>query len=270
MSRKTFRVPYQDGELVLRVKTSEENYTKLHVSYETEAKKQKILCFYPEICNTKLYGDISFGVYDSEREELGEIVHQMHFNNRVDRKPFPYGILLCVTELQDPKGKELFGDEDYICSVEFMDALASLSIQYLRSLLKKRAHPLLPLYFIYYGMSEVDYSDYPPLSESSMNKLEEIPVIDSKLLDAFKESKKFCAFFCREAACSSERFYLAVAGETNNPEYTDRLISPLIRAAELWPETIRPRYFDDEDDDFFDDDEDGDEDDDEFFDGDDE
>lgn len=251
MTKKTFRVPYQDGELVMRVKSTENNYTKLHVSYETEGKKQKFFCFYPEICNTSLYKDLSFGVYDSEREELGEIVHQMHFNDRVDRRPFPYGILLCVTELQEPKEKELFSDEKYICSAGFMDAVASLSIQYLRSLLKKTASPILPLYFVYYGMTEVDYFDYPPLSKSAYDELEKIPVIDNKLLKTFEESKKYCAFYCRYAACSSDQFYVAVAGETNNQKYTDRIISPLIEEAKLWPDTVNPyvdEYEDDEDD----------------------
>lgn len=227
-----FAAKFKDGELVMRAMPTEFDQPYMLVSYRTDNGEQNILQFWPEIMNTKAYGPDSIGIYDSESAELGEIVYQMHGNDSIDRPPFPYGIFLCITDdFDEPEehGKKL-RDLTFVSEPGFMDTLASLCIQYVRSLLKPIAPRNLPLYFVYYGLASRD--------------LDEIAVIGRKVFYACQESKKFGVCRCVAGLTTDESCYLAIAGETKDKSFSSH-IDYLIGQVKEYPRKVHRR--DDED-----------------------
>ena len=227
-----FAAKFKDGKLIMSVKPTEYGHPEMSVSYKTAKGEQKILKFGPEIMNTKAYGAESIGIFDSESAELGEVAYQMHGNASIDRPPFPYGIILCIAyDFDDPeeRGKKL-RDLTFASEPGFMDTLADLCIQYIRSLLKPIAPRNLPLYFVYYGLASRD--------------LDEIAVIGRKVFYACQESKKFGVCRCVAGLTTDESCYLAIAGETKDKSFSSH-IDYLIGQVKEYPRKVHRR--DDED-----------------------
>ncbi len=242
-----FAAKFKDGELVMRAMPTEFDQPYMLVSYRTDNGEQNILQFWPEIMNTKAYGPESIGIYDSESAELGEIVYQMHGNDSIDRPPFPYGIFLCITDdFDEPEehGKKL-RDLTFVSEPGFMDTLASLCIQYIRSRLKRIAPRILPLYFVYFGIAETTSFVITVHDESTdTEELAEISAIGQAVFDACQKSEKFGVCRCVAALTSDETCYLAIAGETKDPSFSFK-IERLIRQVKEYPRKVRRR--DDED-----------------------
>lgn len=241
---------YQEGELILRCVT-DRTYDSLTmiISHKKGQEEKEILGFSPEIMNTKRYGEHSVGIYDSDREELGEVAFQMHGNTSVDRPQLPYGIILCICDdFTEPGNRaKRLQDVSALRSVEFMDALAELCLQYLRSILVSTASGMLPLYFVYYGRDHVECDgssfkdDFGSLQgdKEYANALESVIKMGRAVFKSAKESKKYGVFRCVAGLTTYEFCYLAVVGETKDPRLLSRSpIGKVIKSAKEFPKIV--------------------------------
>lgn len=235
-----FTAKYKDGELIMSAKPTDYGHPEMIISYKTTEGVKKILKFGPEIMNTKAYGPESIGVFDSESAELGEVAYQMHGNDSIDRPPFPYGIICCVTDdFDDPEERgKLLRDLTFVSEPGFMDTLADLCIQFIRSLLRPIAPRTLPLYFVYYGVVEM-VSDSETSNDDPEDDEEDEKVLEigRAVFNACKKSEKFGVCRCVAGLTTDESCYLAIAGQTKDKAFSKN-IEKLIKQVEEYPEEV--------------------------------
>lgn len=229
MTFSEFSVLYKDGQLKLEQAIRIPECT--HVVYFVgSSTKIPMLALSLRVLNTAKWEDESFAHYDSQSAEEGEIVYQMHFNDHVDRKPLPYGLILaCCSSFLDPdgSGSVVKTNMEEINTPEFLDALGALTITYLR---KKypNAPDRIPMYFVFYGITKAYDEASEPVKE-----------LESALLKSFVKSKEYGVFRCFSGASSDENSYLAIYCETVDRELKDQTLGMNLKDLKLRPAKIR-------------------------------
>ena len=122
------------------------------------------LCKYGlSLAMTKKHGNRSFGIYDSELEELGEAVFQLHENTEVDRPCLPLGVIVACDGFVNPSTDDSLRDYAYehpvqdgkkLFQPDVMLGIARAAIEYAMQFADRATAKEHKIYFAYVGLAE--------------------------------------------------------------------------------------------------------------------
>lgn len=177
--------------------------------------------FYANMLTPILLGEECLGIYDSHDATEGEIVWQMHFNNRVTRPKLPFGFTIYISEsLMDPTVDDplnnwtVLDNMDIFRRKHILQILGQLLIGVIRRKLSKsisKAYPRSPigvfLYFCFFGITEAP--EY--ITESASKYPRENAIVSlEKALERKWLRDDFAVFHCVAPMTSSENCYMAI------------------------------------------------------------
>lgn len=196
------------------------------------------LCKYSlSLAMTKKQGNRSFGIYDSELEELGEAVFQLHENTEVDRPCLPLGVIVACDGFVDPSTDDSFRDYAYehpvqdgekLFQPEVMLGIARAAIEYAKQFADMATAKEHKIYFAYVGLAEKWDDDEMPkgLLEAEL-----------KAMAAFKAAG-FAVFRNYYGATMGDKIYLAVhCDAADHPDESEESLAN-------WQKSVKefPRY----------------------------
>ena len=218
MTTSMYSVPFRDGQLKLEQLDGCDN-GRFAVYYTDAINKKPLFSFILTVLNTAYHEDESLAFSEKVGAEEGEVVYQMHFDDHVDRKKLPYGIIALIKSslytVEEPR--TVLKDPSFVNTEEFLAAFKDRIFIYLRERFIM-APANTPLYFAYYGLSKTE----EPAKKDEAE-------LEDALMKTFAKSGNFGVFRCVHGICSDENSYLAIAGETKDPRLTKKVLGSIIR-----------------------------------------